>query len=77
MLLNCGAGEDSWEALILWPPDGKSELIGKDPDAGKDWQQKEKKVTEDEMVRQHHQLNGYEQTPGNSEAQGSLVCYSP
>ena len=39
------------EALILWPPDVKSKLIGKDPDAGKDWRQKKKGVTEDEMVR--------------------------
>ena len=39
------------EALILWPPDVKSQLIGKDPDAGKDWRQKKKGVTEDEMVR--------------------------
>ena len=39
------------EALILWPPDAKSWLIGKDPDAGKDWKQKEKRVVEDEMVR--------------------------
>ena len=39
------------EALILWPPDAKSQLIGKDPDAGKEWRQKEKRVTEDEMVR--------------------------
>ena len=39
------------EAAILWPPDSKSQLIGKDPDAGKDWRQKEKGVAEDEMVR--------------------------
>ena len=39
------------EALILWPPDAKSWLIGKDPDAGKDWKQKEKRVAEDDMVR--------------------------
>ena len=39
------------EAPILWPPDAKSWLIGKDPDAGKDWRQKEKKVAEDEMIR--------------------------
>ena len=42
------------EAPILWPPDAKSQLIGKDPDAGKYWRQKEKGATEDEMVRQHH-----------------------
>jgi len=39
------------EAPILWPPDGKRQLIGKDPDAGKDWRQKEKRAAEDEMVR--------------------------
>ena len=48
------------EALILWPPDAKSWLIRKDPDAGKDWGQEEKAVTEDEMVREHHWLNGHE-----------------
>ena len=49
----------------LWSPDAKSQLIGKDPDAGKDWRQKEKGAEEDEMVRWHHQLNGheFEQTP--------------
>ena len=45
--------------FILWPPDGKSRLIGKDPDAGKDWEQ-EKGATEDEMVGWHHRLNGHE-----------------
>ena len=54
------------ETPILWPPDGKNWLIGKDPDAGKDWRQKEKGMTEDEMVGWHHQLNGheFEQAPG-------------
>ena len=47
------------EALVLWPPDVRSQLIGKDPDAGKDRGQ-EKGVTEDEMVGWHHQLNGHE-----------------
>ena len=64
------------EAPILWPPDAKSwQLIGKDPDAGKDWRQEEKGVTEDKMVGWHHQLNGHEfgQTPGR---QGSLACSS-
>ena len=42
------------EAPILWPPDAKSQLIGKDPDAGKDWRQKEKGAIEDEMVGWHH-----------------------
>ena len=46
------------ETPILWPPDGKSWLIGKDPDAGKDWGQEENGTTEDEMVEWHHQLNG-------------------
>ena len=48
------------EAPILWPPDVKSWLIGKDPDAGKDWGQEEKGKTEDEMVGRHHRPNGYE-----------------
>ena len=48
------------EAPVLWPPDAKNWLIGKDADAGKDWRQKEKRTTEDEMVRWHHQLNGHE-----------------
>ena len=48
------------EAPILWPPDVKSRLIGKDPDARKYWKQEEKGMTEDEMVGWHHQLNGYE-----------------
>ena len=56
------------EAPILWPPDVKSWLIGKDPDAGKDWGQEEKGAREDEMVGWHHQLNGqaFEQTLGDS-----------
>ena len=48
------------EALILWSPDSKNWLIGKDPDAGKDWRQEERVMTEDEMVGWHHQLNGRE-----------------
>ena len=46
------------EAPILWPPDAKSQLFRKDPDAGNDWRQKEKEAAEDEMVGWHHQLNG-------------------
>ena len=67
------------EALILWPPDVKSWLIRKDPDAGKDWRQVEKGATEDEMVGWHHRLNGheFEQALGVGEGQGSLVCCSP
>ena len=48
------------EAPILWPPDVKSWLIRKDPDAGKDWRQKEKRVAEEETVRKHYRLNGHE-----------------
>ena len=57
----------------------KSWLIGKDPDGGKDWGQEEKGVTEDEMVGWHHWLNGheFEQTLGDGERQGNLVCCSP
>ena len=72
-------GKTDAEAPILWPPDAKNWLIGKDPDAGKDWRQEEKGVTEDEMVRWHHQLDGheFEQAPGVDDGQGSLVCCSP
>ena len=48
------------EAPVLWPPDAKNWLIWKDPDAGKDWRQEMKGITEDEMVGWHHQLNGPE-----------------
>ena len=65
------------EVTILWLPDAKSQLIRKDPDAGKDWWQ-EKGVTEDEVVGWNHWLNGlkFEQTPEDTEGQGSLVCCS-
>ena len=64
------------EILILWPPDVKNWLTGKDPDAGKDWRQEEKGTTEDEMVGWHHGLNGHELewTPGVGDGQGGLVC---
>ena len=67
------------ETPILWPPDAKSQLIGKDPDAGKDCGQEEKGATEDKMVGWDHQLNVYEieQTTGCCEGPGSLVCCSP
>ena len=67
------------EAPIFWPLDAKSWLIGKDPDAGKDWRQQEKGMTEDEMVGWHHRLSGheFEQTPGDNTRQGSLACCSP
>ena len=63
---------------ILWPPDAKNWLIGKDPNAGKDRKQEEKGMTEDEMVGWHHQLNGheFEQDLGVGDGQGSLVCCS-
>ena len=71
-------GRTDAEAPILWPPDVKSWLIGKDPGTGKDWRQEEKGTTEDEMVGWHQWLHGqeFEQTPGDSEGQGSLACCS-
>ena len=67
------------KAPIFWPPDVKSWHIGKDPDAGKDWSQEEKGMTEVEVVERHHRLNGheFEQTPGDSEGQGSLAFCNP
>ena len=64
------------ETPILWPPDTKRWLIGKDPDAGEDWGQAEKGTTEDEMVGWHHWLNGHEfgWTPGVGDGQGGLAC---
>ena len=61
------------EVPIHCPPNGKSQLIGKDPDAGEDWRQK-KRMTEDEMAGWHHWLSGheFEQTPGETEGQESL-----
>ena len=79
-------GDQSWifigrtdveaEAPILWPPDGKSWLIGKDPDAGKDVGQEEKGITEDEMIGWHHWLNGhgFGWTLRVGDGQGGLVC---
>ena len=66
------------ETLILWPPDAKSQLIGKYPYAGKDWRQEKKGATEHEMVGWHHWFSGheFEQTPGDGEGQGSLACCS-
>ena len=67
------------ETPILWPPDAKSWLIGKDPDAGKDWRQGQKGMTEGEMAGWHHRLDGheFEQAPGVDDGQGSLTCCSP
>ena len=71
-------GGTDTEASILWPPDVKNCLIGKDPDAKKDWRQ-EKGMTEDEMVGWHHWLDGheFEQALGAGDGQGSLACCSP
>ena len=67
------------ETLILWPPDLKNWLTGKDPDAGQDWRQEEKGTREDEMVGWHHRLDGheFEQAPGVGDGQGGLACCSP
>ena len=64
-----GRTDPEAEAPILWPTFSKSQLIGKDPDAGKDWGQEEKGVTGNEMVGWHHQFSGheFEQTPRDSE----------
>ena len=64
------------ETPVLWPPHAKSWLIGKDPDAGRDWGQEEKGKTEDEMAGWHHRLNGhvFGCTPGVGDGQGDLVC---
>ena len=80
-------GNQSWifigrtdaEGPILWPPDMKNWLLGDDPDAGKDWRQEEKGMTEDEMVEWHHQLDGHEfkLTPGVGDGQRILACCSP
>ena len=105
MVLNCGAGEDSWASLdckeiqpvhsggdqtwdffgrndakaetpVLWPPHGKSWLIGKDSNAGRDWGQEEKGTTKDEMAGWHQGLDGRESewTPGVYDGQGGLAC---
>ena len=73
-----GRADVEAETPIVWPPDGKSWLTGKDPDAGKDWRQ-EKGRTEDEMVGRHHRLDGheFEQAPGVGDGQGGLACCSP
>ena len=72
-------GRTDADAPVLWPPNVKSRLIGKDPDAGKDWGQKEKEAKEDEMVGWHHWLDGheFEQTQGIGDGQGRLACCSP
>ena len=82
-------GDQSWiftgrtdveaETPVLWPPDAKNWFIGKDSDAGKDWRQKEKGPTEDDMFGWHHWLSGheFEQAPGVGDGQAGLACCSP
>ena len=67
------------EVPIVWAPGLKSQLIGKDPDAGKDWRQEKKGTTEDKMVGWHHWLDGheFEQAPGVGDGQGRLACCGP
>ena len=67
------------ETPILWPPDAKNWLFGKDPDAGKDWRREENGMTEDEMVGWHHRLDGheFEQAPGVGDGQGVLAWCDP
>ena len=81
-------GDQSWvfirrtdakaETAILWPPHVKSWLIGKDPDAGRDWEQEEKGKAEDEMAGWHHQLDGhqFEWSPGVGDGHGGLACFN-
>ena len=78
-LIIIGRTDPEAEAPVLWPPDVKSWLFGKDPDAGKDWRQEEKRLTENEIIGWHHWLNGheFEQALGVSEGQGSLECCCP
>ena len=72
-----GRADVEAETPILWPPDVKSWLIRKDPDAEKDWRQDEKGMREDKIVGWHHRLDGrkFEWTPGVGDGQGSLVCW--
>ena len=67
------------ETPVLWLTDLKNQLIGKDPDAGKDFRREEKGMTEDEMVGWHHRFDGYEfeQASGVGDGKGSLTCCSP
>ena len=71
-----GRNDAKAETPVFWPPHAKSWLIGKDSDAGRDWGQEEKGMTEDEMAGWHHQLDGheFEWTPGVDDGQGGLAC---
>ena len=79
VLNTIGKTDAEAEISVLWPPDVKNWLIGKDPDARKDWRQEEKGMTENEIVGWHHRLNGHEfkQALGVDDGQGSLVCCCP
>jgi len=72
-------GRTDARAPILWPPDAKSQLVGKDTDAGKDCGQEKKRVIDDEMIGYHHghNMREFEQTLGNNEGQETLVHCSP
>ena len=74
-----GRTDAETETQILWLPNAKNWLIWKDPDAGKDWGQEEKGMTEDEMVSWHHWLieHEFEQASGVGDGRGSLLCCSP
>ena len=74
-----GRTDAAAETPILWPSDGRNWLIGKDPDAGKDWRQEEKGTTEDEMVGWHHWLDAheFEKALRVGDGQGSPACCSP
>ena len=78
-LVFIGRTDAEAETPVLWPPDANNWLIGKDPDAGKDWRQAEKGTAEDEMVGWHHWLNGheFEWSLGDGDGQGGLACCSP
>ena len=74
-----GSTDAEAETPILWPPDAKNWLLGRDPDAGKDWRQEETGMTEDEMVGWHHRFDGHEfvQALRSGDGQGSLAFFSP
>ena len=78
-LIFIGRTDAEAKAPVLWPPDLKNQLTGKDPDVGKDCGQEEKQAAGDEMVGRHHWLNEheFEQAPRDGEGQGNLICCSP
>ena len=77
--IHIGRTDAEAEAPVFWPPYVNNQLIGKVPDIGKDWGQKEKRASEDEMTEWHHWYSGHElgQTPGDDEGQGGLACCNP